>query len=724
MTLVIPIEEVKEQDRPVVGGKAYALSQLLALGMEIPPALCITTEAYTRYTSLTGLRERIPLELNRKRFEEMRWEEMWDASLRIRNMFLRTPIPPEIGDPICSALKDCSENHAFVVRSSAPEEDSAKTSFAGIHESYINIRGMERILTHIRLVWASLWSDAALLYRKELGLHFKRSRMAVLVQEMIVGARSGVIFGMNPNDSNQAVIEAVYGLNAGLVDGTIEPDRWILERNTGRLIDHMEPDRNALIVPAEEGTRLESLPEHLRRTSPLDETECGALYQLVRKAEDRFKSPQDMEWTFRDRSLRVLQSRPITTTGKEMSEDQRPWYLSLRRSLDNLKELRQKIENRLIPEMIQEAYCLKDQDLGRLSDIELAEEIRRRKSRYQYWIDVYWEDFIPFAHGMRLFGQAYNDTVKPIDPFEFMKLLRANSLLSVERNRNLQTMARTIRQDPRLENYLKGAPSADPEFGALLDLFIEKIGVSEPPMQNMAHASFDRDAIIPFIMEMAESATMDKEKTEANIEALTAHFISCFGDARKETALALLDLGRASYQLRDDDNIYLGRIKNLMTEAFDAAKDRIEKRRRAAGNAQEPKVLIEMLKDSEQDSREADTAGYKKIPPSVRARQLVGQPAGPGISRGIARVIARQADLFEFKQGEILVCDALDPTMTFIVPLSSGIVERRGGMLIHGAIIAREYGIPCVTGVAQATEFIQTGRTLTVDGYLGIVTVE
>jgi pyruvate,water dikinase len=86
-------------------------------------------------------------------------------------------------------------------------------------------------------------------------------------------------------------------------------------------------------------------------------------------------------------------------------------------------------------------------------------------------------------------------------------------------------------------------------------------------------------------------------------------------------------------------------------------------------------------------------------------------------------VIIDPADLFAFKAGEILVCDALDPNMTFVVPLAAGIVERRGGMLIHGAIIAREYGLPCVTGVPNATALIPTGEEVTVDGYLGIVTI-
>lgn len=107
----------------------------------------------------------------------------------------------------------------------------------------------------------------------------------------------------------------------------------------------------------------------------------------------------------------------------------------------------------------------------------------------------------------------------------------------------------------------------------------------------------------------------------------------------------------------------------------------------------------------------------------VSPRQLTGQPAGHGLAKGKARVIRNREDLFSFRSGEILVCDAIDPNMTFVVPLAAGIVERRGGMLVHGAIIAREYGLACVTGIPDATSLIRTGDTLTVDGYLGIVVV-
>jgi len=104
-------------------------------------------------------------------------------------------------------------------------------------------------------------------------------------------------------------------------------------------------------------------------------------------------------------------------------------------------------------------------------------------------------------------------------------------------------------------------------------------------------------------------------------------------------------------------------------------------------------------------------------------RQLVGQPASPGLSSGRVCRITAGNDIGRFRAGNVLVCDAIQPMMTHLVPLAAAVVERRGGMLIHGAIIAREMRIPCVNGVARAVEQLRDGDAVTVDGYLGIVTV-
>ena len=217
------------------------------------------------------------------------------------------------------------------VRSSAPGEDSAEHSFAGLHESYVNVKGTISILEHVRLVWASLWSDRALLYRQELGLDVKKSAMAVVIQEMISGDRSGIVFGKSPTDASETIIEAVYGLNQGLVDGSIEPDRWALSRKTGKEISHHPPPREKVMRPAHEGIRMETLPPSLSRKPPLEKGEIQQVYELSVKAEALFGPPQDVEWTFHSRILYALQARPITSK-IEAEEDERPWYLSLHRS--------------------------------------------------------------------------------------------------------------------------------------------------------------------------------------------------------------------------------------------------------------------------------------------------------------------------------------------------------------------------------------------------------
>jgi pyruvate,water dikinase len=221
---------------------------MLQNGLSVPHGMCLPTGAYERFVRATGLRERILLELNRKPFHEMRWEEIWDAALRIRNLFLRTPLPDALAAELRNAVADAFADRPVVARSSAPGEDAAGTSFAGLHESYVNISGADEILEHVKLIWASLWSDRALLYRQELNLSVESSAIAVIMQELIAGDKSGVAFSRSPQDTGQAVIEAVYALNQGLVDGVVEPDRWILDRATGEIVSHKEPPRTQCMV--------------------------------------------------------------------------------------------------------------------------------------------------------------------------------------------------------------------------------------------------------------------------------------------------------------------------------------------------------------------------------------------------------------------------------------------------------------------------------------------
>ena len=717
MVIFESLKEIGCADGARVGAKAKALANLAAHGFEVPAAMCISADAYSRYVSGTKLRDRVLFELGRKRFEDMRWEEIWDVALRIRNLFLLTPLPEELDRLVREAVARLFGDAPVVVRSSAPGEDSAESSFAGLHESFVNVRGPDEVVKHVRLVWASLWSDAALLYRQELGLDVRRSRMAVIVQAMVQGQCSGVAFSRDPGGAAQAVIEAVYGLNAGLVDGTIEPDRWTVDRRDGRIASHTEPERGYAVVAVPAGIERMPLDSVRSGRAPLAESEIQAVYQLALSAEQSFGTPQDVEWTRTSHSMKVLQSRPITTLSNADSEDKRPWYRSLTRSFENLRVLQRRIEREIVPGMQRDAAELARVDLATLTDRELVAEVARREKVYRRWQQVYWDDCIPFAHGVRLFGQYYNDRLQPRNPYEFMDLLGGTPMLSVARNQALEALAHRIREDPPLrETVRRGERAALPtEFGEAVDAFLREHGGMPASAGSGASAAF-----LHFLLELADTSKPSSRARHADAERLCRDFLAAVPDPERDRAEEMLDLARASHRWRDDDNVYLDAVQ----AQWRRARDELDRRNLPLNR--DGASVAEGTAEAGQEQDSGDVAPELGSVPGAPAlpRQLVGQPAGPGVATGPARVVTRQEELLAFKRGEVLVCDALNPAMTFVISLASAVVERRGGMLIHGAIIAREYGIPCVTGVPDAAERIRTGMRITVDGYLGIVRVE
>jgi pyruvate,water dikinase len=222
----------------------------------------------------------------------------------------------------------------------------------------------------------------------------------------------------------------------------------------------------------------------------------------------------------------------------------------------------------------------------------------------------------------------------------------------------------------------------------------------------------------------------DAEDRVAAVEALEQRLFDAVGPRRRSEAEEVLDTGRLSWRLRDDDNLLLGRVESQLLRAASVAARRLRASGRLAAGW-EPEIesapqLARALQDESVDmvSPSADSAASSGDRMDREApRQLVGQPAAQGLATGRVRVVVGVSGMTAFVPGEVMVCDAIQPTMTHLVPLASAIVERRGGMLIHGAIIARELAIPCVNGVENAATVLRDGEIVTVDGYLGIVTV-
>ena len=145
MNWILSPLEIRPDHRNQIGPKAYALSVMAREGFKIPDTVFLTIDAYKAFVNASGLRERILLELNRKKFKDMRWEEIWDCATRIRNIFLKKQIPEPLNSYLTQKIQSCFTGKTLAVRSSAPDEDASGSSFAGLHESFVNVRGTSSI---------------------------------------------------------------------------------------------------------------------------------------------------------------------------------------------------------------------------------------------------------------------------------------------------------------------------------------------------------------------------------------------------------------------------------------------------------------------------------------------------------------------------------------------------------------------------------------------------
>lgn len=707
MRNIISLNEAGGDNSYLCGNKAASLSKIINKGIKVPSGICLTRYAYDSFIKDNEIDKFIISELSRKRYEDMRWEELWDASLRIRNLFTKADIPKILYEEIISVIENNFRGRPLAIRSSSLSEDSSSASFAGIHESFINQVTTSSIIQSIKLVWASLWSDTALLYRDEISLSVNESAMAVIIQEMISGEISGIAFCESPYDKNEAIIESVFGLNKGLVDGDIEPDRFIIDRKKRNVKSVYNATHTRKVSPTKNGVKFVSLNN--LKTSSLNQLQIKNIYDHMEELENLFNAPQDIEWTIKGEEIYILQSRPITV--KENNEKQ--WYQSLKRSFDNLEKLAHRIECEILPQMEEDANKTALANLSSIDDSELIMEIERRKTLYDKWNETYWNECIPFAHGVRLFATVYNDKMHPEDAFEFIDVILPHNMKSTERNALLEDASIYIKENPNSID--KTGNIIDLILKRKIDIIAREIGVT------IDEADESQSMKIINILKESHNTHRIRNVKDKSIEEKTSSFLSSFEEDEKEYVNKLMWLARKSYQLRDDDNIYLGRLSSLLALAVKEANRRVVPRYKDHNICKNAEEAIKALKFPSYIPPKVTEKVIRNSRISLNIRQLRGQPAGKGIARGLARVIRTEQDLYKMEKNEIIICDAIDPTMTFIIPLASAIVERRGGMLIHGAIIAREYGIACVTGIPDATTVIKNGDDITVDGYYGLV---
>lgn len=323
---ILPLPECTDLD--LAGGKAVGLRRLIAAGFSVPQGFCITTVACTqslresgfidteewqkvcalsgdeRSLALAGCRDRI------KRTETSQLAAQWLTVLQT------------LGRP---------SNARWAVRSSATNEDSGQTSFAGLYRTHLGV-ALSEIDAALKDLWASVWEERVVSYMAR-QYHHTAPRMAVVIQPMIEAQTGGVAYSIHPvtGRTNQVTINAVPGLAAPLVDGTAAPDQYVVE-----VTDEGQPvlirrrllaRKSERLLNSNEGLRTELLDDASQRQTSLTDVQLFSLAQTAKQIEQVFGHPMDLEWAFDAHQLWVLQARPITSVrpSPDLTNDDCEW---------------------------------------------------------------------------------------------------------------------------------------------------------------------------------------------------------------------------------------------------------------------------------------------------------------------------------------------------------------------------------------------------------------
>jgi phosphoenolpyruvate synthase/pyruvate phosphate dikinase len=270
-------------DPTKVGGKAAHLSRFAA-DYDVPPGFCLAAAAFDP-------------------------AQPADA-----------PLPAPLAIALTAAYETLAHRCGIpdvpvAVRSSALDEDGDLASFAGQHETELNLVGIEAVLEAVARCWASGHTERALAYRRQQGLGLKEVRLAVVVQQLVLADVSAVLFSANPmtNDCEEVVVTASWGLGESLVSGTVTPDTWVVRKRDLTVIEEQVGAKERMTVALDGGTREVPVPRLLRKRVTLTKAQVVELVKLAGKLEAKMGWPVDVEAAYADECLYLLQCRPITT---------------------------------------------------------------------------------------------------------------------------------------------------------------------------------------------------------------------------------------------------------------------------------------------------------------------------------------------------------------------------------------------------------------------------
>lgn len=309
-------DEIGQKADYIVGKKCANLGELTRIKMPVPPGFSISIRAEERFLKETGALREIQ-ELLSRVGDLSNVNLQIEVSEQIRNIVEEKEIPPNLHDVIVSYYQELcrklGQEVAVSVRSAGAK------SHPGQYETYLNIKGKQRVLEVVKKVWSSIFNVTTIANLVQLGLPVTNSpAIGVGVVKMVDARSAGVCLTVHPmtGDPLKALIEANWGLGESVVSGRVNTDRYVLDKESLKVVEKTLGEKRMQVVPKGEGVVEDEMSPEKQNTYALTDEEAVEIVKLGKALESHFKQPQDLEWAIDANcvlpySVVLLQTRPV-----------------------------------------------------------------------------------------------------------------------------------------------------------------------------------------------------------------------------------------------------------------------------------------------------------------------------------------------------------------------------------------------------------------------------
>ena len=308
--------EIDKEDLSLVGGKGANLGEMTKAGFPVPNGFAVTTASYDAFLKLNDVLPTINELI--KQVDTNNPEQLNTASKSLQKIILSGKIPDEVALDIIKYYKNLSGHFSqalVAVRSSATAEDLPGMSFAGQQATFLNIKGQNNLLMAVRECWASLFTPRAIFYRAQNKIPGDKVKISVIVQKMVNSEVSGVMFSINPvtNEKDKIVIESVWGLGEMIVQGSVVPDTYLVQKETFSILSKEVSDQKTMLTKKGNKNEEVKVPNRIIDKQKISDDLIIKLAKISDALQKHYYYPQDSEWAYEKGKIYIVQTRPVTT---------------------------------------------------------------------------------------------------------------------------------------------------------------------------------------------------------------------------------------------------------------------------------------------------------------------------------------------------------------------------------------------------------------------------